>query len=68
VVDVDPRKLGNRIHGAAVVPPAALPGLLAASPDALVLVAVGVPSARDEIRGVLEPLGLVEGRSFFFLC
>jgi GT2 family glycosyltransferase len=68
VVEVDPRKLGNRIHGAAVVPSAALPGLLAAHPDALVLVAVGVPRARDEIRGVLEPLGLVEGQSFFFLC
>jgi hypothetical protein len=68
VVDVNPRKLGNRIHGAAVVPPAALPALRAAHPDAVVLVAVGVPSARAEIRAVLEPLGLVEGRSFFFLC
>jgi glycosyltransferase involved in cell wall biosynthesis len=68
VVEVNPRKLGNRIHGAAVVPPAALPELLARHPEALVLVAVGVPSARAEIRAQLAPLGLVEGQSFFFLC
>jgi GT2 family glycosyltransferase len=68
VVDVDPRKLGNRVHGAAVVPPAALPALLAAHPDAVVLIAVGVPSARAEIRAHLDGLGLREGRSYFFVC
>jgi hypothetical protein len=51
-----------------VVPPAALPALLARAPGALVLVAVGVPAARAEIRAQLEPLGLQEGRGFFFLC
>jgi hypothetical protein len=68
VVDLHPRKLGNRIHGAAVVPPAALPALVARHPGALVLVAVGVPAARAEIRAALAPLGLSEGEGFFFLC
>jgi hypothetical protein len=66
-VDVHPRKLGNRVHGADVVPPTALPPLLAHHAGAIVLVAVGVPSARAEIREQLTGLGLVEGESFFFL-
>jgi hypothetical protein len=67
VVDIDPRKVGNRVHGARVVPPAALPALLAAHPGALVLVAVGVPEARPEIRAQLQALGLTEGDRFYFL-
>jgi glycosyltransferase involved in cell wall biosynthesis len=68
VIDVHPRKLGNHIHGAAVVPPSELPVILAAHPDLLVLVAVGVPEARQEIRALLTPLGLQEGQSFYFVC
>jgi len=37
-------------------------------PDALVLVAVGVPSARDEIRSYLLDVGMVEGESFVFVA
>ena len=68
VIDIDPRKIGNRLHGARVVPQVALPSLLATHPDAVVLVAVGVPEARPGIRADLCTLGLVEGERFFFLC
>jgi len=67
VIDIDPRKIGNRVHGTPVVPQAALPALLAAHRDALVLVAVGVPEARPGIRADLGALGLVEGERYFFL-
>ena len=46
-VDVDPRKLGQRIHGCRIIPPAELGP---PRPDRLVLVAVGSPGARAEIR------------------
>lgn len=68
VIDIDPRKIGNRVHGAPVVPLAALPALLAEHPDVLVLVAVGVPDARPGIRAELDAQGLVEGQRYFFLC
>jgi glycosyltransferase involved in cell wall biosynthesis len=67
VIDLHPRKLGNRVHGAPIVPPAALPDLLARHAGACVLVAVGVPAARDEIRAALDELGLAEGSGYFFL-
>jgi len=49
-VDLDPRKIGQEIHGARVIPPAALPGI---EPTPYVLIAVGSPGARDEIRETL---------------
>jgi glycosyltransferase involved in cell wall biosynthesis len=65
VIDIDPRKLGNVVHGARVVPPAALPALRAAHPGVTLLVAVGVPEARPGLRQDLAPL--VEGRDYFFV-
>jgi hypothetical protein len=59
-VDLDPRKLGQEIHGAPVIPPEGL----AAYRGALVLVAVGRPGARDEIRADLGRLGWCEGVDF----
>ncbi len=50
-VDVDPRKIGQTIHGCRIIHPDDLPP---PSPDRLVLVAVGAPGARDEIRGHLR--------------
>jgi GT2 family glycosyltransferase len=67
VIDIDPRKIGNRVHDTPVVPQAALPGLLARHPDALVLIAVGIPEARPGIRADLAALGLAEGERYFFL-
>jgi glycosyltransferase involved in cell wall biosynthesis len=68
VVEMDPRKIGNVIHGAAVIGLDALDGVLARVPDALVLIAVGVPSARVDIRLALTERGLTEGGGFWFLC
>jgi glycosyltransferase involved in cell wall biosynthesis len=65
VIDIDPRKLGNVVHGARVVPPAELPGLRAAHPGAVLLVAVGVPEARPGLR--VDLAGLVEGADYFFI-
>ena len=59
-VEVDPRKLGQRIHGVPVVPvPQAT-----AWPGALHLAAVGQPGAREQIRSEAGHLGLSEGRDF----
>jgi hypothetical protein len=59
-VDVDPRKIGQEIHGLPVLPPAGL----ADHPGAYVLVAVGAPGAREEIRGELRALGREELRDY----
>jgi GT2 family glycosyltransferase len=70
VLDIDPRKIGagNVVHGARVVHERALPQVLAAHPDAIVLVAVGVPTARPLIRQALHEAGLQEGERALFLC
>jgi len=46
-VDLDPRKIGQEIHGAPVIEPAAL---LERRPRPYALIAVGSPGARGEIR------------------
>jgi hypothetical protein len=53
-VDLDPRKLGQEIHGAPVVPPSSVPRF-AGHP---VLIAVGQPGARTEVREALAEMGL----------
>ena len=59
-VEVDPRKLGGRLHGAPVVPVDAA----AALHGPLHLAAVGQPGARERIRAEAARLGLVEGADF----
>jgi len=59
-VEVDPRKIGQEIHGAPVLDVAgglALEGVLH-------LAAVGQPGGREEVRRVLREAGLVEGADF----
>jgi glycosyltransferase involved in cell wall biosynthesis len=59
-VEVDPRKLGKRIHGAPVVPAeraASFPGALSCS-------AVAGVEGRTRVRELAAELGLVEGRDF----
>jgi len=59
-VEVDPRKLGKRIHGAPVVAverAGEFPGTLA-------LGAVSGPEGRTRVRELTAELGLVEGRDF----
>ena len=55
-VEVAPGKLGQRIHGAPV-----LPVEQALVPGALHLAAVGQPGARGRIREAARQLGLVDG-------
>lgn len=78
-VELDPRKIGQRIHGAPVLDPEGLEAALAARPVdgevavppssaglaeppgvPYVLIAVGSPGARDEIREALDGMGLRE--------
>jgi glycosyltransferase involved in cell wall biosynthesis len=59
-VEVDPRKLGKRIHGAPVVPVDEAGGF----PGALALGAVSGASGRARVREEAASLGLVEGRDF----
>lgn len=55
-VDLDPRKIGQEIHGAPVLDPAGFERLSARS-NPYVLAAVGSPGARREIREALQALG-----------
>lgn len=59
-VDLDPRKLGQVIHGAPVVSPEAV----GAYRGALCVAAVGQPGARVEIRRALRSLGWRELEDF----
>jgi glycosyltransferase involved in cell wall biosynthesis len=59
-VEVDPRKIGQEIHGAPVVDTAG--GL--AQQGALHLCAVGQPGVREELRAILRGAGLREPRDF----
>lgn len=60
-VELDPRKLGQTIHGAPVVPPDAINRFR----NALALAAVSGPVARAEIRASLGQAGWVEGEDYF---
>jgi len=55
-VDLDARKIGQRIHGAPVLDPGGFESLLGRG-DPYVLAAVGSPGARDEIRQALAAMG-----------
>ena len=59
-VEVDPRKLGKRIHGAPVVPVEQA----AEFRGALALCAVSGPEGRARVRELAAGLGLVEGKDF----
>ncbi|HOD50469.1 MAG TPA: glycosyltransferase [Candidatus Hydrogenedentes bacterium] len=64
VVDIHPRKIGREIHGVHVIAPDDLPG-----PNmTFIIIAVGAPGAREEIRAWLRPRGYVELRDFLFVA
>jgi len=64
VVDINPRKIGRRIHGVPVVAPEDLP-----SPgQVFAVIAVGAPGARDEIREFLTPRGYRECVDYLFVA
>ncbi|GIX48932.1 MAG: glycosyl transferase [Candidatus Tectimicrobiota bacterium] len=60
IVELHPRRLGKTIHGAAVIPPDALPRV-ARLP---LVVSVAGAAARTEIRQALAQMGFVETRDF----
>jgi len=63
-VDIHPRKIGKRIHRVPIIPPDQLPR----AGECVILVAVGAPGARSNIREWLEPRGYQEGRDFWFIA
>jgi len=64
VADIRPAKIGQRIHGYHVIRPEDLP-----APGAcFVVVAVGTPGARDEIRARAGRLGFREGEDYCFIA
>lgn len=60
-IDIDPRKIGQTIHGAPVLAPESLP----TSDDVLLVAAVGVRGARDLVRSHLRDAGWVEGTDYY---
>jgi hypothetical protein len=59
-VEVDPRKLSKRIHGARVVPVERAGDF----PGTLALGAVAGPEGRARVRELAAELGLVDGKDF----
>jgi glycosyltransferase involved in cell wall biosynthesis len=59
-VDLDPRKIGQSIHGTPVIAPAAIGRFR----DTFVVAAVGQPDARENIRAALRSAGFVEPGQF----
>lgn len=66
LVDLDPRKIGQEIHGAPVWSPDEFERRLAEGGAFYVLAAVGSPGAREEIAAALAACGLEEFRDFRF--
>lgn len=61
IVEVHPGRIGQRIQGAPVVAPEALPRVRGSASDALpVVVSVAHPGPRADVRAALTALGLVE--------
>lgn len=63
VVDINPRKIGNDIHGVRVIRREDLPP----PGDTYVVVTVPLPEARDEIRSWLKAHGYAELRDYVFV-
>ncbi len=64
VADIRPSKIGQRIHGYHVIRPEDFP-----APGAcFIVVAVGTPGARDEIRAHAKRLGFREGEDYCFIA
>jgi hypothetical protein len=64
-VDLDPRKIGQNIHGAPVIAPGELP---AQRGGAFVLAAVSGSEARGDIRAALIQMGMTEGTDFLAIA
>ncbi|MBC8187501.1 MAG: glycosyltransferase family 2 protein [Proteobacteria bacterium] len=62
IVEVHPRRIGNEIHGAQVIPPSDLID----QPPLPIIVSVAGAKPRDEIRGALRAMEFSEGDQFVF--
>lgn len=62
VIDIQPRRIGENIHGYRVIPPNEFPK------GAFVVIAVGAPTARQEIRAWMTPRGFRECEDYLFLA
>jgi glycosyltransferase involved in cell wall biosynthesis len=63
VVDINSRKIGTKIHNTQVISPDELPR----PGQTFIVIAVGAPNAREEIRAWFEPRGYKELRDYLFL-
>lgn len=63
IIELHPGRIGQRILGAPVVTPPALPELLRAAPMPVV-VSVARPGPRAEVRAALSGFGLVDGNDY----
>ena len=61
IIEVHPRRIGQTIHGAPVIPVSAIDTL----PDEVILVSVAGAGPRGEVRASLKAAGRLEGRDFF---
>ena len=68
VVDTDPRKIGKRIHDALVIAPEDLPHHWRRLPEPFLVIAVGAPGVRDEIRVYLAQYGHAELTDYLFVA
>lgn len=66
IIEVHPRRLGNTIHGAPVVPPDALRDVRGKEMPDPIVVSVAGSNPRGEIRATLTKMGFQEG--FDFVC
>ena len=64
VIDVNPRKIGRRIHGHKIIAPEEIE----AHGRPFIVIAVGAPGARDEIRQWLAQQAYTEVRDFIFVA
>lgn len=64
ILDVDPRKIGQRIEGVPVID--ALAWLAQHDPEPRLIISVAGQAARAKIRAALAPTGRVEGEGYFF--
>lgn len=64
VIDVDPRKIGRWIHGVRVIAPEEIPP----AGECFMVIAVGTPGAREQIRQWLTTSGYREREHYLFVA
>jgi len=65
-IEVNPRRIGKKIHGVMVVSAEDVPEATPGAP--ILLAAVGQPGGRETLRELFTSRGYAEGDSFFCVC